>query len=657
MKFHFMGIGGVGMAGVAFLLKKAGHEVSGCDARPSPRTRWLEACGIPVAVGHHPEHLADDVDRLVVPPAVPASEPELAAARAKSSAPGSRLAVRVRGEVLAQMVNASPRGVAVCGTHGKTTTATFTARLLLALGADPSWCIGGETGDLHVASTGAGPFVVEADESDGTLALYRAKILVITSLEYDHPDHFPSYADYLACYRRAADQAETVLCAADSGDGAPWGENPLADCPPEAWPEIPHLVLGAHNVRNALCAVAVCLRLGYSESAIRAALPRALDALPDRRFQPVWPPPKDAPATAAGNTPAIRVITDYAHHPGEIACALDMARATSPKRLRVLFQPHRYSRTRAFLDGFVQSLRSVDELVLLPVYAAFEPPVPGGTSADLYAAFRAGAPQPAALHLARSALEAWRHVFLTRRDDDLVLLLGAGDLIQLVPRIQADLSGVPPPTDERRTVFIGAGSNTWRSDLATDETFVRTLHPAGVPGASLGIPWMVGIPGTIGGWIKMNAGAFGHSISEVLRRVKVEGVWRTAAECGFGYRTSAIEGEIQDAEFDDDAIARARTEGPSAAEYLSRRRKFPAGTKGSVFKNPPGDFAGRLLETAGAKGLRVGGAYVWEEHANVIVSGEGATSSDFLALAQLMAARVRHQFGVELQPEVRGIVL
>ena len=172
------------MAGVAFLLKRRGHMVTGCDKYATPRTRWLERNDIPVAVGHSPSHLAG-IDELVVTPAVPKDDPELAAAQGLSP----QIRIRYRGEVLAEIVNASD-GIAVCGTHGKTTTATFTARLLKALGTDPSWCIGGETGAMPVANVGTGPFVVEADESDGTLALYRAHTLVVTSMDYDHPEHF-----------------------------------------------------------------------------------------------------------------------------------------------------------------------------------------------------------------------------------------------------------------------------------------------------------------------------------------------------------------------------------------------------------------------------------------------------------------------------------
>ena len=144
-KYHFTGIGGVGMAGVAFLLKKAGHDVSGCDLHPSPRTRWLEANGIPVAFGHDPSHITPDLDVCVFTPAVPKDNAEFKAAEA------APCRVRYRGEVLADIFNAVPDGIAVCGTHGKTTTATFIAKLLRALGDDPGWCIGGETDDFPVA--------------------------------------------------------------------------------------------------------------------------------------------------------------------------------------------------------------------------------------------------------------------------------------------------------------------------------------------------------------------------------------------------------------------------------------------------------------------------------------------------------------------------
>ena len=648
------------MAGLAVLLKARGHEVSGCDLHASPRTEWLEKQGIRVFIGHDPRHLAE-VDEVVVTPAVSKNEPELVSFRGP---------VRYRGEVLAELVNETEDAIAVCGSHGKTTTATWIAKLLKALGEDVAWCIGGETGAFPVAgATGKSKseveveqrrdpvLVVEADESDGTLALYKAKTLVVNKCEYDHPDHFKTEADYFACYERAKRQAGEVI----ESEGLDWTLFDCSDCSDcsivrlkESIEELPE-----HNRKNARAVVEVALRRGHKLEAIAAVLPSIVAELPDRRFQIVWPVPSQSnnPPIEQSNNSAT-VVADYAHHPTEMKCAVEMARAKCAGKLRVLFQPHRYSRTKALLKDFSAAFKGADEVVLCPTYSAFEKPIEGGDVADLYRACRerfnleAVTYRGVGLFLARSNEEAWEHAFRSMKDGDLTLLLGAGDIINLVPQVQADLSGArgASKAHARRQFFIGAGSNTWKSDLNLNVKYVQTEGPANAPGSSLGIPWMAGIPGTIGGWVKMNAGAFGHSISEVIAKVKVDGEWRSAAACGFSYRHSDIDGEIQDV-----MLKPLRPQG-DAKDFLARRKKFPAGTFGSFFKNPPGDYAGRLLEEAGAKELKVGGAYVWEEHANVIVRGPLATPSDVLALARLMRNRVFFRFGIALEPEVSGIV-
>ena len=377
---HFLGIGGVGMAGVAFLLKARSRAVSGCDLYATPRTRWLEENGIPVDIGHDAAHIDSSIGELIVTPAVPPDNPELAAARAAG------IIVRSRGEVLASLVNAAD-GIAVCGTHGKTTTATFTTRLLQNLGAHPSWCIGGETGSVPVAGVGTDPLVVEADESDGTLALYHPHTLVLNAVDFDHLEHFSSKEDYFDCYRTVIRHTSgTIIVCADhpqalelvqeavgsaavagrppyqalkhgNGDLFPkivtFGFAPEAQVNAADWPNIP--VLGRHNVANALAAIAVALSRGFTREQIAAALPDAVSALPDRRFEQI--------AESGG----VRVFTDYAHHPAELKCAINMARALHPARLRVLFQPHRYSRTKALCDDFPPAFESADEVVLAPV--------------------------------------------------------------------------------------------------------------------------------------------------------------------------------------------------------------------------------------------------------------------------------------------------
>lgn len=641
VKIHLIGIGGVGMAGLAVLLKARGHEVSGCDLKATPRTRWLESQGIPVFVGHSPDHLKD-ADEVIVTPAVARDNPERQAC----------VNPRFRGEVLAELVN-STDGIAVCGSHGKTTTATWIAKLLQALGESVSWCIGGETGAFPVAHAAAsGPLVVEADESDGTLALYRAKTLVVNKCEYDHPDHFKTEADYFACYETAKRNAETVI------------ESESLDCSMVRTFECSN-GLPEHNLKNMRAAVEVALRRGHAMTDIAKALPQIVAKLPDRRFERVWPQSNNQTVELSNN---LLVYTDYAHHPTEMACAVGMARQICRGTLRVLFQPHRYSRTKALLRDFPAAFEGADEVVLCPTYAAFEQPVEGGDIADLYRAcrerFNAETRRrgEVSLFLSRSCDEAWEHAFNSMREGDLTLLLGAGDIINLVPQIHRDLDSASlrlcasNPTPRLRKIWIGQGSNTWKSDMNLSVEYVKTSGPAGAPGASLGIPWMAGIPGTVGGWIKMNAGAFGHSISEVLAEVKVDGRWLPASACGFSYRHSDITGEIQDFKLNSNYSAVRLPTSPSAEAYLAKRKKFPAGTYGSFFKNPEGDFAGRLLEAAGAKELRVGGASVWSEHANVIVRGEGATASDVIALARLMRNRVFFRFGVRLEPEVQGIV-
>ena len=641
MKIHLIGIGGVGMAGLAVLLKARGHEVSGCDLKATPRTRWLESQGIPVFVGHSPDHLKD-ADEVIVTPAVARDNPERQAC----------VNPRFRGEVLAELVN-STDGIAVCGSHGKTTTATWIAKLLQALGESVSWCIGGETGAFPVAHAAAsGPLVVEADESDGTLALYRAKTLVVNKCEYDHPDHFKTEADYFACYETAKRNAETVI------------ESESLDCSMVRTFECSN-GLPEHNLKNMRAAVEVALRRGHAMTDIAKALPQIVAKLPDRRFERVWPQSNNQTVEQSNH---LLVYTDYAHHPTEMACAVGMARQICRGTLRVLFQPHRYSRTKALLRDFPAAFAGADEVVLCPTYAAFEQPVEGGDIADLYRACRERFSAETrrrgevSLFLSRSCDEAWEHAFNSMREGDLTLLLGAGDIINLVPQIHRDLDSASlrlcasNPTPRLRKIWIGQGSNTWKSDMNLSVEYVKTSGPAGAPGASLGIPWMAGIPGTVGGWIKMNAGAFGHSISEVLAEVKVDGRWLPASACGFSYRHSDITGEIQDFKLNSNYSAVRLPTSPSAEAYLAKRKKFPAGTYGSFFKNPEGDFAGRLLEAAGAKELRVGGASVWSEHANVIVRGEGATASDVIALARLMRNRVFFRFGVRLEPEVQGIV-
>ncbi len=367
---HLIGVGGVGMAGLAVLLKNRSFEVSGCDTSSSPRLKWLEGKGIKVFDSHDISHL-DGIDKVVATPAVPLTVPERSAAKN----------LRMRGEVLAEMVSEATDSIAVSGSHGKTTTCTFIIRMLLELGEKVEWAVGGETGKFPLAGgEKGGVLVVEADESDATLELYKPKLLVITNVDYDHPDKFPTVESYRACFNTARSNAEKVI----EGEG----------------------------LTNEEIAVKVLLSRGHSLSEVEKALKKVSSELPDRRFQKL----------------AEGVYADYAHHPAEIKYCLKRAKNLAKGKIRVLFQPHRYSRTKRFLDEFATSFDLADEVILCPVYPAFEKPIEGGTTACLYKRMCDLGRSPL---LAKSCEEAWECASNSKSEGDVTLVMGAGDIINI----------------------------------------------------------------------------------------------------------------------------------------------------------------------------------------------------------------------------------
>ncbi|MBR0056577.1 MAG: FAD-binding protein, partial [Kiritimatiellae bacterium] len=662
--------------------------------------------------------------------------------------------VRSRGEVLSAFANAE-RTVAVCGSHGKTTTACFTATLLRAMRkgskasrpagrAAPGWCIGGYTDALGcVASTpGAGaPFVIEADESDGTLALYHPDVTVITSVEQDHLEHFASFDALVACFRAVARQTHGVLVycadspvaagvAAGGAPGAAGGAlQPIsygfsdgallraADVVCGASSSTFTLefsgrrveglrlsVPGRHNVLNALGAIGAALALGHGVDEVLASL-GALCELPHRRFESI--------RCRAG----FNVISDYSHHPTEIRALLETARGLG-KPILAIFQPHRHTRTKAlageFADAF-EALGAGDRLILLPVYAAFERPLEGGTTADLYARLRernAAGRLSVVPELARSVDEVMDFLRVSKSllARSTTLVIGAGDVVALAARLRGAVKfrdvapvslkvslGVPAFADEivspsaggwrGELRAIGQGTNLLPSPLGvrgrvmrvSDDTLdfeegadgkVLVTAGCGIGGSRLlaalarrglaGLEFMAGIPGTLGGWLAMNAGTrrgeVGDAVVDVTamrRNGRVESAARS--RCGFAYRQCAW---LRD-KLALKARLRLRRDDPDAV--LTRMRlaleaRFDFGglrTAGSAFKNPPGGFAGALLEQAGCKGLRVGGAFVSERHANIVATEPGAMASDVMALLEIMRGRVLRRCGVNLELEIR----
>ncbi|WP_236123559.1 UDP-N-acetylmuramate--L-alanine ligase [Cellulomonas palmilytica] len=443
------------MSAVALLLAARGLSVSGSDAADGPALPGLRAAGVDVHVGHDAALVAG-VDTLVVSSAVRETNPELAAARAAG------LRVLHRSQALASLM-ADRDGVAVAGAHGKTTTSAMIATGLLAVGADPSFAIGGtvltDDGPVGGGRDGAGPaFVAEADESDGSFLAYAPLVSVVTNVEPDHLDHYgtrEAFEDaFVAFTARLRPGGLLVACGDDDGarrlvarvaddlaargvDVVTYGRSDDADVrvgevvageterwtfdltPRDAAPTSVTLAApGAHNALNAAAAWAVLVRLGVAgEDAARA-----LGAFrgTGRRFED------------RGTADGVRVVDDYAHHPTEVAALLRAARTVAgPGRVLVLFQPHLFSRTRTFATEFGAALDLADVVVVTDVYAAREDPDPSVTGALVVDRV----PAPGKATFVADRHEAARAIADAARPGDLLLTVGAGDVTALGPEI------------------------------------------------------------------------------------------------------------------------------------------------------------------------------------------------------------------------------
>lgn len=748
---HMVGVCGIGMAGIASLLANRGLLTTGCDMQRNRLAPWLKAQGVYPRFHHSSGHMdmIPAPDAVVYSPAVDPNLPELFLAQYRG-VPLCR-----RGEVLPLLLE-GVRSVAVGGTHGKTTTSSLIAQLLLGLGQQPGWCIGGENRSLPgVSDPGDGTqLVVEADESDGTLALYHADVAVITNIEFDHMEHFESVETFEACFRTFAAQARqrVIYCADDaraaeicadlpaslsygfSATAALRGEDLQQQANGQrfratlrggASAEICLPFAGVHNALNTLAAVAVGIEYGFGLDEIARALNDV--TLPRRRFDVLL------------ETDDLMVVSDYAHHPSEIAALVQMAQTAGRSRVRAIFQPHRYTRTHALLSDFPHAFEGIDELILTPVYAAWESPMPGGTVWDLYRTVRERSVS-CSPRVATSLAQGWLYLRRTMRPGDLLLVIGAGD-IENVARwasgaepegteslaaedLAAQLARVVPPSAIRphepiarhttlrvggtaeawvdveslsalqalyahcreRDVslqIVGGGSNILCGDLdvsgvvarLTGGEFCAIRHDGNVVAVGAGVPlpallesgwraglggaeFLEGVPGSVGGALRMNAGAFGQELGNRVEWIQTLGPdglrIRQRGELAFSYRASAlpaaeiiIEAGIALDPMDKDEIAARR------ADYGAKRRWMNGlHTAGSIFKNPEGCAAGRLLDEAGLKGKRVGGAQISDQHANVIVSNEGATASDVISLMVLAEAMVEQKHGIRLEREV-----
>ncbi|NPV60271.1 MAG: UDP-N-acetylmuramate--L-alanine ligase [Actinobacteria bacterium] len=447
-RVHFIGIGGAGMSAIAVVLLARGLQVSGSDLKESRNTRRLRQMGARVFIGHRPENV-EGADVVVVSSAIPERNVELARAREKG------ITVMPRAAMLGEIMEGG-KGIAVAGTHGKTTTTSMLAMILREAGLDPTYVVGGELNDVGSnAHAGQGEYVVaEADESDGSFLLLKPWAAVITNIEEDHLDYFADHEAILEHFRRFASllppagilvvngddpgsasvadgaRARRVTFGAGEGNDYRYADVRLLKggveftlrAPGGTSKEVSLRVPGRHNALNATAALALALSMGVDlEKAVRA-----LEAFGGvkRRFQEM------------GVVAGVRLVDDYAHHPSEVLATLEAARNEGADRVVCIFQPHRYSRTECLWEEFGKALGLADLVIVTDVYSAGEEPRPGVNGKLIVNAILDHDPRRQVVYLPqRSTLGDGAARFV--RPGDLVLTMGAGDVSQCAAEIAA----------------------------------------------------------------------------------------------------------------------------------------------------------------------------------------------------------------------------
>lgn len=454
-QIHLVGIGGAGMSGIAEVLLTLGYKVTGSDLQASDTTRRLEELGGRIFIGHQESNVGD-AQVVVISSAVSPANPEVVFAKAK------QVPVIPRAEMLAELMRLK-FGVAIAGAHGKTTTTSMVANVLAQGGLDPTMVIGGKVNALGShARLGRGDLLVaEADESDGSFLRLSPTVVAVTNLDREHLDHYGSMErineSFLEFINKVPFYGLAVLCADDDrlralfpkivkryqtyglreGDGiAPdfratditlkqWGAEFRAFFRGRNLGPFRLSVPGIHNVSNALAAIAIGIELDVPTDLIRKALAAFTGV--ERRFH------------LRGEAGGVMIVDDYGHHPTEIKATLAAAKqGWTDRRLLVLFQPHRYTRTRDLLEDFSRAFADADRLFLTDIYAASEQPIPGVSGARLAEAIRA-AGHPSVTFVERKE-DLVNQVLPEVKPGDLVLTLGAGDIWKSGPALLARLT-------------------------------------------------------------------------------------------------------------------------------------------------------------------------------------------------------------------------
>ncbi|MBU61702.1 MAG: UDP-N-acetylenolpyruvoylglucosamine reductase [Opitutae bacterium] len=716
-KCFLLGAGGMGMAPLAIYLQKAGVLVEAFDdSFREPVRSLLERCGVRILSEPVPSFRPDVVVRSS---AICESLPSLDQWKEQG------IPVLRRGDFLAKLT-AECKVLAVVGSHGKTTTTAMIAWLLRKLGFPCGYIIGGlfRNREIPPGMYSDSPWIViEVDESDGTIDGFSPTVTLCLNCDWDHSSQYSSLQEFCETLGGLFSRTESSVIVPEGDDLFKLAQS-SATCPTITFEN--SLEPGAYNSRNEAAAITVCRYLGLNASS---------DDLTDF-------PGLARRQVVLYESPDRYVLEDYAHHPTEIRAVLAQAENNFPeRRLKVVFQPHRYSRTRDLVAEFAEELSATDDLFLLPTYSAFESPDVDGSVENMMGHLPPRLRKTARVYTCLSDLSD--AIGTSPLSGDQVLFLGAGDLDRyahafsslqrskgddwlawfdyLQTRLSKDcILRMDEPLADKTTLRVGGsstayaepscaedlrelvdacslfnfpffvmgrGSNlivpddgfaglalrlvgtAWKEvRLVLDDTFVvkagtrlKEICRLACEQGLAGFEFLEGIPGTLGGALRMNAGAMGGEIFDLVETVTFlmpNGRVREIAgeNLTVGYRVCA--------EADEGIVLRARLRATGFSSKIEVRRQIDKfsnkrwasqpreSSAGCIFRNPTDDSAGRLIDHHGLKGESLGAASISNVHANFIVNQGGATADEVISLIRRVRGKVKDSTGVELQPEV-----
>ena len=743
LHIHLIGVAGSGMSGLALLLMGMGHKVSGSDRVTTKETERMQGVGL-VFSSPHTGEAVHGADLVVFSSAIKPENPAYAAALS------AQIPLYRRAECLAAILH-TRKGIVIAGTHGKTTTSAMTSHVLRESGHKPSHYVGAEIPILGANAKWSedGEFMVaEGDESDGTLALYRPEHSVILNIEAEHLDFYRDLDHIREVFTTLAEQTrgKLVYCAEDpvalelcdgrentisyGWEDADFTATDVRDLKGSsaftvmkngaALGDIELGIPGNHNILNALAAIALADTCGAEFPHIARALSTFAGA--KRRFETKY------------LSADYRIVDDYGHHPSELTATLQTARSLKPKRLVVLFQPHRYTRTQALAEDFGKVLQAADLVFISDVYPASEKPIDGISGQTLVDAMKRHGDIPATYLPDLST--AHHAVGNSLQPGDLLITLGAGNVHEAGTRVARDLKileemrGLMPageidgklyePMAKHTTLLVGGPAQFWiephsfygfaflvdycrergipvrvvgrGSNLLVRDGGIPgcVIHPSGgafsevsigtrgeiTAGAGVrlkklasfaggsgigGFEWMEGIPGNVGGALRMNAGAMGVETFDQVVRVTFldeDGVIRTREreEIVANYRDVR---ELR-RNFALQAVFKGK---PDKTENIKQRwddsrekRKSSQpvmASAGCTFRNPDQIAAGRLIDSLGLKGTSVGKAAVSEVHGNFVVNQGGASAREILQLIDSIQKKAKAERCVDLETEIK----